>query len=406
MDVAALQRRLELARPHLRKSARRASIAILVMVGVIVLIRVILDPIATHFTRRGLEQLEGYRGEFQRVHVTIFSPGYEITRVKLWEHPGGSAGAPLFYAERVGVSVDWRRLLHGDLVGRARIEQPKITIVNPAAPRPKARAKAEAPDLAPQLQKITALKVDRVEVLRGEVTFRDLAEAAHPQLWLHGLDLVAENLATRPGLARGRPSTVSGHGTLGDSGDVSLFVSADPFARPLAFAGRFELRGLRAAELYAFTAPQAKLQTPRGTIDLFAEFVSRDGAITGGVKPVLKNVEVRPTESGIGDRLKAWAADESLKLFSDRVAGRNAVTTVVPIKGRLTNPDVQLWPTILGVIRNAFVEGLASGFAHLPPPVAEKHEGVLEQAKKALQKNQGPPKAQPPTAGAPAHPVH
>ena len=55
-------------------------------------------------------------------------------------------------------------------------------------------------------------------------------------------------------------------------------------------------------------------------------------------------------------------------MFSDRVPNRNAVATVIPIKGTLTGPDVQLWPSIFGVLRNAFVEGLTSGYAHLPPP--------------------------------------
>jgi hypothetical protein len=52
-------------------------------------------------------------------------------------------------------------------------------------------------------------------------------------------------------------------------------------------------------------------------------------------------------------------------------------------------------PTILGVIRNAFVEGLASGFSNLPPKTAEKKEGVLKQTWQALKKGEGPPEAQP-----------
>jgi hypothetical protein len=110
---------------------------------------------------------------------------------------------------------------------------------------------------------------------------------------------------------------------------------------------------------------------------------------------VLKNVKVRPTDDDFGNKLKAWVADKGLRLFSDRVPDRNAVVTVIPIKGRLDAPDVQLWPTVLGVIRNAFVEGLSSGFTHLPPPTAEKPQGKFEQVKKALKKDEGPPDAQP-----------
>ena len=65
------------------------------------------------------------------------------------------------------------------------------------------------------------------------------------------------------------------------------------------------------------------------------------------------------------------------------------------LEGRLTDPDIQLWPAVFGVVRNAFVEGLTSGFTHLPPEKTDDEQGVLTQAKDALKKDDGPPKAQP-----------
>lgn len=376
--------------------ARRVAVAALVVVALAVIVRLVLDPIATHFTRRSLSQMEGMRGDFDQVHVTLFGPGYTITRLKLIQDPGGDWKAPLFFAETVHVGVDWRRLFHRELVARARIVEPKITVVaQPARGPARPKAAAKAPDISTQLRHVTPLKVDRVEILRGEFLFRDDGQPRHPELWVHRLDLAAENLATRETLARQRPTMISAKGVVGRSGDLRLFVSADPFASPLALAGRFEVVGLRVAELYDFIEPKTKLQTPKGTIDLFAEFRAKGGRIEGGVKPVLKNVAVEPAEVGVWERFKGWLADTGIKLASDRVPERNAVATVVPIRGRLTDPDIQLWPAIFGVLRNAFVEGIASGFAHLPPPEAPQKEGVLSQAKHALTKKEGPPKAQP-----------
>ena len=393
MDVARWERRLEELRARHRRGARRTVVVLAILIGLIVAIRIVLDPVATHFTRKAIAGMEGFDGDFQRVHVTIFSPGYTITRIKLIEVPGGSWREPLFYAERVHVGLDMRELLHGRLLANLRVVEPKVIIVQ--RPTAKKKAPARAPDLSTQLGKIAPLKVARFEVVRGEVLFRDATAEAEPELWVHKLEVAAENLATRSKLAGGRPATVSAHGTVGRSGDLSMFVTADPFAQPLAFAGRVELRGLDVRELYDFIAPKLKMQVTRGDIDLFAEFTSRDGAITGAVKPVLKNVDVRPIEGGFWNRVKADLADSAVKLASDRVPGRNAVATTVPIKGKITKPDVQLWPAVLGVIRNAFIEGLSSGFANLPPETADKKESKVTQAKHALDKDQGPPKAQP-----------
>jgi hypothetical protein len=401
MNVEAWRRRLEEHRgkgDHI-KAARRTLAALIVLVAIVVIIRVVLDPLATHFTRKAIDGLDGYQGDFKRVHVTIFSPGYTITNVKLWEHPGGSAKEPLIFAERVHVGADWRRLLHGHLAASVRVEHPKVSVVSREQAKEKKeevkKKVARAPDLTRQLKKAAGMEVDRIEVIGGELLFRDSGAPREPEMWVHKLDLAIENIATRPELSGGRPVVLTGHGRLGKTGDLTLFVSADPFTRPLSFAGRVEEKGLHLAELYDLVEPKTKLQTPSGTADMFIEFVSKAGNITGGVKPVLKDVEVRPTEDGLGNKLKAWAADKAVEIASDRVPGRNAVSTVVPIKGRLMDPDVQLWPAVLGVIRNAFVEGLSSGFTHLPPDTSNKKQGVLDQAKNALDEDKGPPKAQP-----------
>jgi hypothetical protein len=209
------------------------------------------------------------------------------------------------------------------------------------------------------------------------------------------MEVAVENIATRAALAEGRPTTVSSSARLGRSGDMTLFLSADPWAKGLTFAGRFQLQGFKTAELYDLIEAAANLHAPEGTIDVFAEFTAKDGKITGGVKPVLKNVKVRADDDGFLNRLKAWAVDKTLDLFSDRVPGRNAVATVIPIKGTVDSPKAQLWPTILGVIRNAFVQGITEGFAHVPPDTAGKKEGVLKQVKDALDDDKGPPQAQP-----------
>ncbi|HXJ20907.1 MAG TPA: DUF748 domain-containing protein [Polyangia bacterium] len=370
-------------------------IALGVVIALVLAIRLVLDPIAAHYTRKELNAPDTTRGDFDRVHVTVLPPGYEIHRLKIDERVDRGWKHPLFYAERVKASADLRSLLHGHLAAHARIDEPKFIYTERAKAEETEKKTSGPPDLEPILRQILPARVDRIEVRDGEVEFRDLVDKGQPKLWVHDIELAVENLATRRQLSGGEPATVSGSAKLGRSGQLSLFVSANPFARPLVFAGRAELRGWRIAEMYDLVEPQTKLQPTQGTLDVFVEFKSRDGRITGGVKPVLKNAEVKAAAGGIGTRLKAWVADEGLHIFSDRVPGRNAVATVVPIEGRLDKPDVQLWPTVMGVIRNAFVEGVSAGFRNVPPEQAEKKEGKVQEVEHAVEKSAGPPKAQP-----------
>ncbi|HEY4394451.1 MAG TPA: DUF748 domain-containing protein [Polyangia bacterium] len=376
-----------------RRARIGALVTLAIIVGLVILIRLLLDPLAAHYTRLGLNKSDSTRGDFDRVHVTVFPPGYEIRRLKIVERRDVHWREPLFYAERVTATLDPHRLLHRELAVRVRVDEPKIIVTS--RPGPSGKAAAGPPDLAPMLRQILPARMDRLEVRNGEFLFRDLAMPRDPEIWVHKIELAAENLATRRQLQGGQPTTLAASAELGRSGRVTLFVSTDPFARPLAFAGRLEERGWRVSELYDLLEPPTKLQAPKGTLDVFAAWKSEDGRISGAVKPLLKDVQVKPTDEGFGDKLKAWLVDTGLHLFSDRVPGRNAVATVVPIEGRLTDPNFQIWPTVFGVVRNAFVEGVASSFRRVPPDKAENKQGVISQAKTAVEKKAGPPKAQP-----------
>jgi hypothetical protein len=362
-------------------------IAIAAIITLVVAIRIVLDPIASHYAHKELDAGKALRGDFERLHISVLPPGYEITRLKLVEHPHGDWKQPLVYVEHMRATVSLRELLHARLSARVRLDEPKVVYTM--------QGNAPFPDIRAALEKLIPARVERVEARGGELLLRDFKLPRHPEIWFHEIELAVENLTTRSRLAGGRPATASATAKIGRSGDMTVFASANPLARSLDFAGNLAVRGWKVAELYDLVEPATKLQTPEGTLDLFAEFDAHKGEISGGVKPVLKNVKVEATSDDFGNKVKAWLADKGLRIFSDRVPDRNAVVTVIPIKGRLDHPDLQLWPTILGVVRNAFVEGLASGFAHVPPPEAEKKEGAVTQAKRALDKDEGPPKAQP-----------
>jgi hypothetical protein len=237
--------------------------------------------------------------------------------------------------------------------------------------------------------------VDRAQVKDGEILFIDAREPERPRLWFHGIEATLENFATRPALARGEPTVLAARGVLQRTGRVSAFATADPLAKQLTFAGQGRVEGLQLAELGGLLASKGGIAPDKGVLDLSVRFQAADGRLTGGLRPILKDAGTRAAEPGLRAKIVSALADASLKIFEDDVPGREAVATTIPIVGRVDDPDLQLVPTILGVIRNAFVRGLADSLAGLPPPKAETREGVLEQARRALSRERGQPKAQP-----------
>lgn len=374
-----------------RPLRRRPLFWVGLALGLVVLVRLVLDPIAAWFLRDRLARLEGYDARFEDVHVTVLPPGVSITRFRLWDE-GTSAKRPLFSAERIESGVHWRELLEGHLVGELRLRKPTALLISKQQAK---KAAGKRFELSALIEKISPLKIARVEVKDGVIVMRQVREEGDPELRIHDIEAAAENLATRAALAEGEPTTVTARARVQKSGRLTAFLSADPLAKGLTFAGRFELEGLRLAEIREFVVPKTRLEMPRGTLDLFAEFAAKGGKLEGGVKPILKGVEVRAAEPGLWNRIRAGLADKTLDVMSDDVPGRDAVATVIPIRGSVSSPKLQLWPTILGVVRNAFVEGVASGFARLPPPTAPEEPGVIDRLKAALSDDADPPRAEP-----------
>jgi hypothetical protein len=365
-------------------------IALGVLVVLVVVIRLVLDPIAAWGTRKALARSQGFKAAFSDVHLSIIPPAYEISHFKIIEEPRGRWDEPLFFVERAQVSVFWRELLRGHLVARVLLQKPKGVAVR----RHEQKAEKGA-TIGKQLQDMAPLKVDRIEIEEGEALIAQGKGPKAPQLWINNVNLVASNLATRKALMEGEPAALYMRGRIQRSGALKVEGSMDPWTAKPTFTVEAALTGLAVKEMHEFLAQNVEMRPAAGEINLYAKLKARNGVLEGGVKPILENIEIEAARDDLGARLKAFFADTAVELFTDDVPGRDAVATVIPIRGSLDQPDVQLLPTVLGVVRNAFVVGLTAGFKNLPPRTAPKKEGVIRQAIDALKKDGGPPEAQP-----------
>jgi hypothetical protein len=171
-----------------------------------------------------------------------------------------------------------------------------------------------------------------------------------------------------------------------------MFYTADLLAKSLTFAGKAKLEGLKLAEINDFIAARSDLRVEKGTFDVYTAFTASRGRFVGRVKPLLKGVDMEPVGSDILSGFKEALVDNAIGLFSDDVPGREAVAALIPIRGEITSPNPQLLPTVLSIVRNAFIEGLASGFQNLPPPASTR--SILSRVTGIFSADAGPPEAE------------
>jgi hypothetical protein len=351
------------------------------------------DPIATWRTRIALNDMRDMRGRFSDVDVSLHDLSYSIRGLRIEKISAGGAALPFFEAERVDLGLYWKELLRGNVVAGIRLQRPKLNLI--AAEEKEERQLEDSGRVGFQVGKLSPFRLERIEVQEGQVLFVDATSKERPELWLHGIEATLENFSTREALSEGEPTVLALRGVLQRSGKVTLFATLDPAAKSMTFSGQARVEGLKLAEISELLIAKTGISAKGGTLDMSARFVAENGAIRGGVRPVLKNPEVGQGKPGLGEKLKAGLIDLSLDLFSDDIPRRDGVATTIPIRGEVNAPQIQAVPTILGIVRNAFVTGLADSLANLPLPEAKKEEGVLRQARRALSQDQGPPRAQP-----------
>lgn len=367
----------------------RLVLAAAALVMLAVAARLALYPLAVRRTREVLRDLEpGMRGSFSDVEIRVRDLSYVIRDLRIDKREGGRV-EPFFQVGAARFSLSWRELLRGRLVAGAALERPRLTIVK-RHPKPggdEGEGGAgdrieEVPDVARKLARLAPFRVDHAQVRDGTMVFADATSREKPRVVLRGIEMTLENFATRRGMSLREPTVLAAEATLQKSGRVSVFATADPLAGRVTFAGEARLTGLRLVELQDVFAAKSHVEPDRGVLDMLVTFKAVDGRISGGVRPVLKGAGTKPADGSFLAQLESLVSDSSLHVFSDGAGDGDPARTTIPITGTVLDPRAQPIPTVIGLLRNAFVRGLSDAFSGRAPPDAGEPGGAREQARR------------------------
>lgn len=377
---------------------------LLALAALLAVIRIGVDPLAKRYTQKGLDGLTGYHGSAARVKVSFFPPAYTILGLELQQDGQESEKEPVLYVKTLTGRLTLRELMKLRLVGTVTAHNLKATIrggvtrppeeVREAGKKLEREVLAADLDIGKVLHELIPLRADRIEVRDSDFLIYDVTDPKRPSLWVSDVQLAIENLVTRPSLDQNVPLNVTLRAVVAKTGTLKVLATADLFEKKPAFSGQAQLTGLQLKSLWAWTEAKAGVGA-EGTVNAFVNFNSAEGKLSGDAKVIIENPKVGPATGKLGDALKAKVANLAISVLASKDGGDKKIGTTLPLKGTLYQPDPQVWPTILGVVRNAFVESIDWGFTDLPTPTAAEKQGLLDQAKDALDKKQSGPKAQP-----------
>jgi hypothetical protein len=207
------------------------------------------------------------------------------------------------------------------------------------------------------------LSIKRVDVTKSTFVLVNRAASPEYRLDLTDADLTIENLSNQriEGVAVAR---LKGRFMGSGEAHASLTIRPRTGGYDLDLSARVENADM--ARMNNFVHDYGGFNVAEGEMSVFTELKVANGAVTGYVKPLFRDVKVgvpdgepEPAKT-FGRGLYQGAVGIAAKILKNRP--RKEVATVVTITGRAGQPVYSMWSAVGHLLQNAFIKAILPGF--------------------------------------------
>lgn len=329
---------------------------ILVLLIVLIAARLYLPVWLKDHVNKTLDNIPGYQGSIAGIDVHLYRGAYQIQGLTLKKVNGGIP-VPFLDIDTTDFSLQWGALFDGRIVSDVHLYRPRI---NFAKGRGGAEQTGEGTDWTQPIRELMPIDINLVEINNGRISYRDFSSSPEVNIFVENLNGTVNELRNTEDKNVALPSTINLTGTSIGGGKMGIKGKLNALSEWIDMDVDGHLENADLTAFNKFVDAYAAFQFDSGNIDIYTEMAIKDGAIDGYIKPIVRNLSVKPAENPNPLEV-AWAGIAAffLELFQNQP--RDQFATKVPLTGHLTKVGTETWPTIVGVFRNAFVEAFERG---------------------------------------------
>src|SRR5688500_9636272 len=287
------------------KRRRKILIVLLSILALIVIVRLALPYVVLHYANKTLDEMDGYRGHIEDIDLAVIRGAYKIDSLYLNRVDSVTQKeTPFLAASLIDLSLEWRALLKGSLVGKIIVDNPVVRFEKEKV-EPKDVQK-DSSDFRKVLDEFMPLEINRLEFKNGKLQYVDNTSKPKVDISMTNVDVVALNLKNSYDSAAVLPATINALATIYD-GRLDLKMRLNPLADVPTFDMNAEWKNTNLVKLNEFFQAYAKVDVNKGTFGLYTEVAAKDGSFTGYVKPLIHDIDVLGKEDQKDNILrKAW----------------------------------------------------------------------------------------------------
>jgi len=344
--------------PFWSRFSKRTLRIVLIVAIVLVAARLALPYAVKRYVNKTLNEIPEYQGHVADIQIALWRGAYVMKDVAL-SKVSGKVPVPLFTAPRVDLSMEWGELFHHhSLVGEIILTEPEVNFVS--GPTAETQQTSVDSSFVDRVKELFPFNLNRLEVRNGSIHYRDFHSSPKVDVHMDEMNGSVLHLTNRPKDADELFARLSVEGRPLGHGRFHIDMKLNPLKEPAPFNLAAELQNLQLAKINDMLKAYGDFNVKSGTFSAYTEIESADGRFHGYVKPLFKDVKVlREKHAGLGqkvwDTLVATAAKVLQNQKTDKVATR------VNLSGRLDDPKADIWSTIGGLLRNAFIHAIVPG---------------------------------------------
>lgn len=325
------------------------------IVVILIVARLSMPYFVTRYVNKVLNNLEGYRGSISDVDIHLYRGAYSIDSLKIFKIDGNME-VPFVDIPVTDLSVEWRALFDGAIVGEAIFEAPVLNFIGGGEPA--GNQDGGDVDWTEPIKDLIPLEINRMEIQHGTINFHNFTTEPKVSISLNALDAVALNLNNASDQPERLPSTISASATSVGGGKLTLSAGINVLKEIPDMDLDMKIEKIDMKALNEFFMAYAKVDVERGSFNLYSELTIDNGIVAGYVKPIAVDVKVVDWKKDKEKPLNLlWQSFVGLvtEVFENQKEDQFA--TKVPLEGNLSKDiNAGVWPSVWNIFRNAFVK--------------------------------------------------
>ncbi len=322
----------------------------------LLIVRLILPYAMLHYANKSLANIHGYFGHVRDLDLSIYRGAYTIKDFYIDKIDSSTQErTPFISSQTIDLSLEWKSLFHGRLVGELEFLNPTIRFTKDKA-EPAAIQK-DTSDFRKVLKTFMPLKINRFEIINGKIQYIDSTATPKVNISMTESHVLAQNLSSVLDTAS-LPASVDANANV-YKGTFNFKMKLNPLAKKPTYDLNAELKNTNLPDLNDFFKAYANFDVHAGTFGLYTEVAGKDGKFIGYVKPVIKNLKVIGPEdrhdSFFNKLYEAIIGTAGVILQNPK---EKQVATKIPIEGEYGKTIIGTWYAIIDVLRNAFIQAI------------------------------------------------